>query len=163
VTSSGALRRALRAERADQYQRSSGAGLGWGAGAAVGIKLAAPGRPVVGVLGDGAAAYGIQALWTAAHERAGAVFVVLNNREYRAVKQGVANAGGAPELGRVGADLADPPIDWPSIAKGFGIASRRAETADEIVRTVASALATGAPCLVEIPIAGIDAAPSPSH
>ena len=43
--------------------------LGWGIGAAMGVKLAWPDRPVLALIGDGAAMYGIQGLWTAAHHQ----------------------------------------------------------------------------------------------
>lgn len=43
-----------------------GGALGWSIGGALGVKLAQPNRPVVAVIGDGAAMYGIQGLWTAA-------------------------------------------------------------------------------------------------
>ena len=53
--------------------------LGWGLGCALGMKLAWPDWPVLGLLGDGAATYGLQGLWTAAHHRIPVTFVVCNN------------------------------------------------------------------------------------
>lgn len=44
--------------------------------------MARPGTPVVAVVGDGSSLYGIQALWSAAHYRAGVLFVVLANGRY---------------------------------------------------------------------------------
>src|SRR5262249_18695933 len=56
--------------------------LGWGIGCALGVKLAWPDRPVLGLIGDGAAMYGIQGLWSAAHHRIPVTFMIANNAEY---------------------------------------------------------------------------------
>ncbi len=42
--------------------------------------------PVVSIVGDGAALYSPQALWTAAREKLPVTFVVVNNREYNILK-----------------------------------------------------------------------------
>jgi len=52
----------------------------------LGIKLARPEKLVIGFSGDGGAMYVPQALWTAAHYRIGAKFVICNNRSYRLLK-----------------------------------------------------------------------------
>src|SRR5918992_5768957 len=57
-------------------------GLGFALAGATGLRMALPERPVAAVVGDGSALYGIQALWSAAHYRAGALFVILNNGGY---------------------------------------------------------------------------------
>jgi benzoylformate decarboxylase len=56
--------------------------LGFALPAAVGVRMGAPERPVVAVVGDGSALYQIQALWTAVRYRVGVVFVVLANGRY---------------------------------------------------------------------------------
>lgn len=56
--------------------------LGFALPAAVGVRMAAPERPVIAVVGDGSALYQIQALWTAVHYRVGVLFVVLANGRY---------------------------------------------------------------------------------
>ena len=91
-----------------------GGGIGWGLPAAIGVKLALPQRPVVALIGDGSAMYTCQALWTAAHDRVGVVFVILNNRSYRILKQRTnAMKGFAAQTDRyVGMDLTDPAIDY---------------------------------------------------
>src|SRR5205807_5984315 len=60
-----ALRNRLRVSRPGSYYFGASGGLGFGISAAVGVQLARPGRPVVCVLGEGSAQYGITALWTA--------------------------------------------------------------------------------------------------
>ena len=71
-------------------------GAGWGLPAALGVKLALPTRPVLALVGDGSAMYTCQALWTAAHERIAAVFVILNNSSYRILKQRLVAQRGSP-------------------------------------------------------------------
>src|SRR5262245_8654975 len=60
--------------------------LGWGLGTALGVKLAWPDRPVVALLGDGAAMYGVQGLWSAAHHNIPVTFVIANNAQYKILK-----------------------------------------------------------------------------
>ncbi|WP_256726535.1 thiamine pyrophosphate-dependent enzyme, partial [Streptomyces acidiscabies] len=57
-------------------------GLGFAMPAAIGVRMADPGRPVVAVLGDGSSLYSVQALWSAAYYRTGVLFVVLANGRY---------------------------------------------------------------------------------
>jgi benzoylformate decarboxylase len=56
--------------------------LGFALPASIGVRMAAPERPVVAVVGDGSSLYQIQALWTAVHYRVGVLFVVLANGRY---------------------------------------------------------------------------------
>jgi acetolactate synthase-1/2/3 large subunit len=69
------------------YASASAGGLGWGLGAALGAKLAAPGKTVICAVGDGAYMFGNP---TAAHfvseaMRLPALFVVFNNARWAAV------------------------------------------------------------------------------
>jgi acetolactate synthase-1/2/3 large subunit len=77
-------------ESADLYFGSSSAsGLGWGAGAALGAKLARPGRPVIAVLGDGAYMFSNPAAVhhaSALHELP-ILFVIMNNGMWGAVQR----------------------------------------------------------------------------
>jgi len=71
--------------------------LGWGLGAALGVKLAAPDKTVICCVGDGAYIFGAP---TAAHfvSRASDIpvlFVIFNNRAWNAVKRAV--GGFAPD------------------------------------------------------------------
>ena len=50
------------------------------------MQLAQPDRPVVCVLGEGSAQYGITALWTAVAYRVPVTFLVLRNEEYMILK-----------------------------------------------------------------------------
>ena len=83
----GALRAFLSTESTRQYSFARGGALGWGMPAAVGFSLGIDRAPVVSIVGDGAALYSPQALWTAAHERLPVTFVVINNREYNILKR----------------------------------------------------------------------------
>jgi benzoylformate decarboxylase len=103
-------------DRARSFYFPAAGALGFGIPAAVGVQLAEPGRPVIGVIGDGSANYGITGLWSAAHYRVPATFLILRNDEYGALKwfAGVLKATGLP-----GMDL--PGIDYCAIAQGYGV------------------------------------------
>ena len=68
------------------FFQTRGGSLGVGIPGAIGVKLAHPDRTVVGFTGDGGSMYTIQALWTAAHHRIGAKFVILNNGAYQLLR-----------------------------------------------------------------------------
>ncbi|TDD79412.1 thiamine pyrophosphate-binding protein [Actinomadura darangshiensis] len=150
------LRAVLRQDRPGSYVHTVGGGLGWGIGAAVGTRMADPGRPVVAVLGDGCAMFGLQGLWSAARYEVPVAFVVMNNGEYRTLKDTLDEGGGASaRYGRyVGMDLGPPALDWQSAARLFGIGAVRAGSADELRDAVAEVRDLAAPLLIEAPVAG---------
>lgn len=84
LSSSGLVQRYYRGSRPGSFFRSGGSAGGWGIGAAVGAKLAAPDRDVVLAVGDGYYMYGVPfaALWTARAYGAPFLAVVFQNRTY---------------------------------------------------------------------------------
>ncbi|HYC82878.1 MAG TPA: benzoylformate decarboxylase [Solirubrobacterales bacterium] len=143
-----ALRNQLRLSRPGSYYFSAGGGLGFGLPASVGVQLAQPDRPVVCVLGEGSAQYGITALWSAVAYRAPVTFLVLQNEEYAILKwfAEVEGVAGAPGL-----DL--PKLDVAAVAEGYGVYAHRAADRDSVSAALQSALASSSPELVEIPVA----------
>ena len=126
-------------------------GLGWALPAAVGYALAerdtGRDRPVLAVLGDGAANYSIQALYTAARHELPIVFLVLNNREYGILKA-FADQQGTP--GVPGTDL--PGLDFVALAAGYGCNAVRADTADALARALQDAFRRRGPTVLDVPI-----------
>jgi benzoylformate decarboxylase len=138
----------------DYFSNSSAGHLGWGLGAAIGAKLAAPKRRVVACLGDGSCMFGIQGLWTLAKYRIPLIAVVFNNRAYMAVKN---QFRGSEERVRVaaelGAELVAPEINFARIAESFGIFGQRVEDPEQIEPALKRALDQGGPALVDVVIA----------
>ena len=60
ISSGGGLRELLKSRDPKSFYGLRGGGIGWGLPAALGIKLAQPGRAVVALVGDGSAMYTIQ-------------------------------------------------------------------------------------------------------
>lgn len=86
VTSRDAIHDAINFNQPVSLFGERGGALGWGMGGALGIKLAHPDRPVVGVIGDGSSMMTVQALWTAANANIPVVYVICNNKAYRILK-----------------------------------------------------------------------------
>ncbi|MCO6009604.1 thiamine pyrophosphate-requiring protein [Actinoallomurus purpureus] len=86
VTNATTLREVLDRSLPGTLAGTGSPGLGWGLGGAVGVKLAAPDRRVVTVVGDGSFMFGVptSALCLAAEADAPILAVVLNNDGYRA-------------------------------------------------------------------------------
>lgn len=154
-TSSGAyFERAGVLKNTDGYFAQRGWALGWGLNCAIGVKLAWPDRPVLALIGDGSAMYGVQGLWTAAHYRLPVTFVVTNNTEYRILKD-CARVLKLPEAcaGRfVGLDIVDPGIDYVGLSRALGVAARRLTEPDELAQAVSESLVGDAPQLIEVPV-----------
>jgi benzoylformate decarboxylase len=135
------------------FSNSSGGYLGWGLGAAIGAKLASPGRRVVACLGDGSAMFGIHGLWTMAKYRVPLLVIVFNNRAYMAVKNQFRGSDERIRLAaQLGADLIDPEINFARLAQTFGIFGQRVEQPEEIVPSLKRALEQRGPALVDIVI-----------
>jgi benzoylformate decarboxylase len=151
----GALRAFLSTESTRQYSFARGGALGWGMPAAVGFSLGIDRAPVVSIVGDGAALYSPQALWTAAHERLPVTFVVINNREYNILKRFMRSQPhyASTRANRfIGMDILDPVIDFLALAASMGVPAHRIDRAAEIAPALEAAISSGAPNLIEIPI-----------
>jgi benzoylformate decarboxylase len=124
--------------------------LGWGLPASLGVGMADSRKPVVALVGDGSALFGIQALWSAAKYRIPVVVVVLNNRGYAAVKWGFASypdrkSGEGADLGY---DLGN--VDFPKLAESFGVSGQRIRKPDEIGPALRRAMRAKKPALLDI-------------
>jgi acetolactate synthase-1/2/3 large subunit len=107
------------------YALGPAGGLGWGFGAALGAKLAAPDKLVVATLGDGAYMFGnpTVAHWVSQVHGLPILTIVFNNSRYGAVRNSTMamfKDGVAGELnGQVLADLSPaPPYDVMAAAQG---------------------------------------------
>jgi benzoylformate decarboxylase len=134
------------------YFTFASGGLGHGAPCAAGVALAqqklSTGRPVIGLIGDGALQYSIQCLSAAATHKLKIIYVVLCNGEYAILKE-FAELEQTPNCPAL--DL--PFLDIPSLAKGYGCAAEEPETKEEIQAAFARALAADGPTVLAIPIA----------
>ncbi|MEY2568590.1 MAG: acetolactate synthase large subunit [Actinomycetota bacterium] len=129
----------------------TGGAIGQGLPVATGAAVACPDRKVVCLEADGSAMYTLQSLWTQARENLDVTTVIYNNRSYAILNL---------ELSRVGTDapgpkaqsmldLANPDLDFTSLARGMGVDAARATTAEELTAQLERALATPGPSLVE--------------
>jgi benzoylformate decarboxylase len=102
-------------------------GLGFALPAAVGVRLAAPDRPVVAVVGDGSSLYQVQALWSAARYGAGVLFVVLSNGRYAIMDRLAEAQGGKPPW------PAFEDISVAGLAEALGCPARRVEQYEDLI------------------------------
>lgn len=153
IATSGSLRRSLNSHRADQYAFLRGGGLGWGMPAAVGYSLGLGKAPVVCFVGDGAAMYSPQALWTAAYEKLPVTFIVMNNTEYNVLKNFMRSQEdytSAQTERFIAMDLVNPAIDYQALGASMGLETQKIIRAVDIAPAVEAALASGRPNLIEI-------------
>jgi benzoylformate decarboxylase len=150
VRASGYVKQHYRRAGPGHYYYYDGGALGWGLGTAVGMQLALPDRRVVAVLGDGAASFGVHALWTAARLKLPVVAVVLDNRSYAAVIAALVDYKGEALKRGVypGCDVEG--IDFPSLAAGFGAPAKSVATPAELEPALRWALGTEGPALVHV-------------
>jgi acetolactate synthase I/II/III large subunit len=117
-----------RRDRPGTFFRSGGSAGGWGSGAALGAKLAAPGKDVVLATGDGYFMFGspLSALWAQAHHKAGVLSVVFVNRSYSTGTNALRAQypkGAAVSAGDFTGGLFDPPPNFAKLAEaanGYG-------------------------------------------
>lgn len=154
TTTNTTLERLGAIKNTDGYFGHRGWSLGWGLGVTLGVKLAWPKRPVLGIIGDGAALYGIQGLWSAAHHKIGATIVVPNNAQYQILKIGAAgmNLPHAIAGKFTGMDLTQPEPDMVGLAKSFGVDAVRISEPDELSDALRDSFTADKPRLIDVPI-----------
>jgi len=136
-------------DRPHSLLTSGGLGtMGFGLPAAIGAALAAPGRRVVCVSGDGSILMNIQELATLADLGLPVAVLVFNNAHLGLVRQ-------QQELfygGRYSASRFQSSPDFAAIARGFGLRGVTIDPARDPLGQLDAALAAPGPCLIDIPI-----------
>ncbi|MFZ5916330.1 MAG: thiamine pyrophosphate-binding protein [Chloroflexota bacterium] len=126
--------------------------MGWTVPAALGAKLAAPDRQVLGLVGDGDFLMTAQELATAVQYGLPVVYVVANNSGWIAIRDLQAAVYGRDRA--VGAEFSrgDAPIspDLTMLARAFGCHAERIAAPDEVQPALARAFASGLPAVVEV-------------
>ncbi|MGE3605757.1 MAG: acetolactate synthase large subunit [Lautropia sp.] len=142
------LRRAAR----HTLLQTMGGAIGYGLPGATGAAVAAGGRQVVALTGDGSAMYTLQSLWTMARESLQVAVIVFANRSYRILQGELAGVGATigGDKARAMLSLDGPALDWLAIAKGHGVDARRATDLASLRKALGGAIAGRGPCLIEV-------------
>ena len=150
TSAAGLLRNAPRAAMHRTIGPTGGA-IGGGLPLAVGAAVGAPDSKVVAFQADGSSMYTIQSLWTMAREGLNVTVVICNNQRYAILEVELLRAG-ITEPGPKAASLtslANPAVDFVSLAKGFGVDGERVDTAEGLAAAMGRADATDGPYLIE--------------
>jgi len=129
----------------------TGGAIGQGGPCSVGAALACPGQRVLAMLGDGGAAYTIQALWTQARQNQDVTTVIFANNSYNILDVEYGRLG-VTEVGEIAAslfDIGNPSIDWVALARGFGVPGGKADTGEELCTLLEKSYATPGPFIIQ--------------
>ena len=125
--------------------------LGYGLPAAIGVALAerdlATGRKVICIVGDGAANYVIQSIWTAVQQQLPILFIIPRNGAYNILKS---FAELLATRNVPGLDI--PGLDFVALAQGYGCSAQRVTQPDELERVVTDGMQRDHPHLIEVEI-----------
>ncbi len=159
VTTRDAIHAAVAFDEPGTVFGERGGALGWGMGGALGLKLANPDKPVVGIIGDGSSMMTVQALWTAAVYEIPVVYIICNNRAYRILKLNMDVykrdiLGETDPRSRYMAMDFPVPMNIAGMAQAMGVCGRRIEDPDEIAPALAAALESGKPAVLDVSIDG---------
>lgn len=148
--------------RAGQKQNigHGGGSLGWGVGAAVGVKLAVPDRQVVLSIGDGSLMYSAGGFWSMARHQTAVLTIVWNNHNYQTVRSGAYryNRRMTAADRYPGLYLGDPDIDFVQLAASQGVKGQRVTNASDIAVALRKGTAetrAGNPYLLEFVVSRV--------
>lgn len=141
----------------NHFYQTRGGSLGVGIPGAIGVKLAMPDKTVIGFTGDGGSMYTIQALWTAAHFKIGAKFVICNNQSYMLLKLNILQYW-KDQIGEPvhqfphSFELADPVINFAELARSMGVPAVCVDRPENVEAAVKQMLETDGPFLIDMVI-----------
>ncbi len=124
------------------YQGTLGSGLA----TAIGAKIAYPDRQVLSINGDGGFMYNVQELATAVKYNVAVVAIVFADGAYGNVRRMQQNLY---DNRTIASDLTNP--DFVALAESFGCAAYRAETPEELAKTLPEAFKQSVPVVIEVP------------
>ncbi len=128
-----------------RYFWAASGSLGYGLPAAVGAALAAPGKRILALIGDGSAHYGIQGLWSAVELGVPVTFAIANNAGYDAMVS----------FSKVMQSTASPTfdvghVDFVALAAGYGCPGETVMATRDLVPALRRSFALDGPSLIDI-------------
>ncbi|WP_110649509.1 thiamine pyrophosphate-binding protein [Salinicola peritrichatus] len=127
---------------------------GWGAPAAMGVQMGAPGRRVVALLGDGNLMFSATCIWGAVQQDLPVVFVVNNNQGWACIPDGIDATYDTRTETSASEAMAwtwgSAPIDYTGFARSLGLEAERVTTANELGVCLEKAKASNRPWLIEV-------------
>ncbi|WP_028962607.1 thiamine pyrophosphate-binding protein [Sulfobacillus thermosulfidooxidans] len=114
ISGQNALLRHLQRQEPKTYYAQAGGSLGWGIGAAVGMCFD-QGKPVIAIVGDGSALFGLYALWTAAQYQLPVRVLIYDNHGYQILKDQLPDNPRAHSM----LDIRGPTIRWQPLLAGL--------------------------------------------
>jgi acetolactate synthase-1/2/3 large subunit len=134
---------------------NTGISLGWGVGAAAGVKLGEPNRQVVLSIGDGSVMYSAAGFWTMARYSIPVLTVVWNNLNYQTVRRSYARYNGKMSESQhfVGTYLGEPDIDFVKLAQSQGFEGEKVTEPNDIAPAMKRGIAAtraGSPYIIDV-------------
>jgi len=127
------------------FHSASGYGtLGYATPAAIGAKLGQPAKPVIALIGDGAAQFTLGEIASAVDANAPVIILVWNNQGYAEIQRCFEASG----VESVGVDLHTP--DFVALGKSFGCSAMRAVDLAELKNALKRATENDRPTLIEV-------------
>jgi acetolactate synthase-1/2/3 large subunit len=127
------------------FHSASGYGtLGYAIPAAIGAKLGQPTKPVIALIGDGAAQFTLGEIASAVDAKAPVIFLIWNNRGYGEIQRFFEESG----VESVGVDLHTP--DFVALGKSFGCSACRAGDLKQLENELKKAAENPGPTLIEV-------------
>jgi acetolactate synthase-1/2/3 large subunit len=133
--------------------------MGFGPSAALGVKVAQPGRSVVALVGDGAFGSNMSPVATAMEANIPVVWVVMDNLAFGTIA-GLESMHYGSTFGCLFERNGHPySLDYAAVARACGARGVKIQAADELGPALREALDSGAPALIQVPM---ENAPTPT-
>jgi acetolactate synthase I/II/III large subunit len=132
----------------------TGGSIGQGLPVATGAAIAAPGRRVISLEGDGSAMYTLQSWWTQARESLDVTTVIFENHSYAILELELNRVGAEPPgpVAKAMLELEPPPLDFVSLARGMGVPAWRASTAEELTSMLSRSTKERGPSVIVVDV-----------
>jgi len=126
--------------------------MGFGGPAAIGAKLACPGKVIVALVGDGGFGQNPAMLATARAEGIAAVWIIMNNDAFGTIA-GLEKAHFGTTFGTVfSKDGKSTSPDYAALARAYGVEGVRIESADQFKPALEKAIRADAPVVLDVPM-----------
>ena len=130
--------------------------MGFGPSAVLGVKLAAPDKKVITLVGDGGFGANPSVLAAAVEQNIAVVWVVMNNCAFGTIAgltAGHYQHTFGTKFNKPDGSTYSP--EWAEIARAYGVKSRKVRTADEFKSAFKEALDSNEPYLIDVPMENI--------